>query len=153
MNLQRLKWTKNVRRIDGAWAYSQFKVSELFKLAWKDDEANASKPEKDDLILLRQKGYVTHLVRVLDYKPEREFPIADYDIYRIVEVVWSIDCSNPPISAKADVMFGYSEVLSYQGGNIMELKTLTTFKKCWDKDGGLVGFQRHIQKEIETVHS
>jgi hypothetical protein len=33
MDLQGLKWTKNVRRGDGAWAYSQFKVSDLFKRA------------------------------------------------------------------------------------------------------------------------
>lgn len=53
MDLQRLKWTKNVKRGDKAWAYSQFKVADLFKLAWKDDEVDASKPQKDDLILLR----------------------------------------------------------------------------------------------------
>jgi hypothetical protein len=54
MDLQGLRWTKNVRRGDGAWAYSQFKVSDLFKLAWKDNEANANRLEKGDLILLRQ---------------------------------------------------------------------------------------------------
>ena len=36
MDLQRLKWTKNVRRIDDAWAYAEFKAGQLFKLAWKD---------------------------------------------------------------------------------------------------------------------
>jgi len=106
MDLQSLKWTKNVRRGDNAWAYSQFKASDLFKLAWKDDEANASRLEKGDLILLRQQGYVTNLVRVLDYKAEREAWKGDYDIYRIVEVLWSIDFGNPPVSAKADAMFG-----------------------------------------------
>ncbi|MEH2436608.1 MAG: hypothetical protein V7K25_20590 [Nostoc sp.] len=45
MNLQHLKWTKNVRPADGGYAYSEFKVSELFKLAWKDDEANANRPD------------------------------------------------------------------------------------------------------------
>lgn len=35
MNLERLQWTKNVRPDEG-WAYSQFKKSELFKLAWRD---------------------------------------------------------------------------------------------------------------------
>jgi hypothetical protein len=35
MDLQRLRWTKNVKRDDGAWAYSDFKIGDLFKLAWK----------------------------------------------------------------------------------------------------------------------
>jgi hypothetical protein len=145
IDLQGLKWTKNVRRGDDAWAYSQFKVSDLFKLAWKDDEANASKPEKGDLILLRQKGYVTHLVRVLDYKPEREVGKGDYNIYRIVEVLWTIDFGNPPVSAKADVMFGYSEVLDYRSGNVMELESLPIFRQRWDDNGSLGGFQTYIQ--------
>ena len=145
MDLQRLRWTKNVKRGDDAWAYSQFKAGDLFKLAWKDNEANASKPQKDDLILLRQKGYVTHLVKVLDYKPEREDWESDYSIYRIVEVVWTSDCDYPPLSTKADEVFGYREVLDYQGGNVMELETLPTFRQCWDSDGGLGTFQEHVR--------
>lgn len=145
MDLQGLRWTKNVRRGDGAWAYSQLKVSDLFKLAWKDDEANANRPEKGDLILLRQQGYITHLVRVLDYKAEREVWKGDYDIYRIVEVLWTIDFNNPPVSAKADAMFDYSEVLDYRSGNVMELESLPTFRQRWDDDGGLEGFQTRIQ--------
>jgi hypothetical protein len=54
MDLQALKWTKNVKRNDGTWAYREYKVSDSFKLAWKDDEVNANKPEKGSLILLRQ---------------------------------------------------------------------------------------------------
>jgi hypothetical protein len=145
MDLQDLKWTKNVRRGDGAWAYSQYKVSDLFKLAWKDDEANANRPEKGSLILLRQQGYVTHLVRILDYKAEREVGKGDYDIYRIVEVRWAIDFDNPPVSAKADAMFDYPEVLDYRSGNVMELENLPTFKQRWDDNGGLGGFQTYMQ--------
>ncbi|MDB9458227.1 hypothetical protein PN480_07145 [Dolichospermum circinale CS-1225] len=149
MDLSLLKWTKNVKREDGDWAYSRYKVYDLFKLAWKDSEQNAGKPEKDDLILLRQHGYVTHLVRVLDYKPEHEDWKGDYNIYRIVEVSWAIDFVTPPKSAKADKIFDYSEVLSYQGGNIMKLEELPTFKDRWDKDGGLEAFQTHIQSLLE----
>jgi hypothetical protein len=145
MDLQRLRWTKNVKRGDRAWAYSQFKAGDLFKLAWKDDEANASKPQKDDLILLRQKGYVTHLVKVLDYKFEREAWDGDYSIYRIVEILWTIDCDRPPSSAKADEVFGYSEVLNYQSGDVMELETLRTFKQRWDNKGGLGAFQEYVR--------
>ncbi|MEH1908257.1 hypothetical protein [Nostoc sp.] len=152
-DLQRLKWTKNVKRDDGAWAYCQFKVSDLFKLAWKDDEINASKPEKDDLVLLRQQGYVTHLVRVLDYKAEHEDWKGDYNIYRIVEVLWTIDFGIPPQSARANVMFDYLEVLRYEGGNVMKLEDLTTFKKRWDNHRGLGGFQTHIQSLLALPSS
>jgi hypothetical protein len=146
MDLQHLKWTKNVRREDGDWAYKGFKVFDLFKLAWKDDEKNADKSAKNDLILLRQKGYVTHLVKVLDYKSEHEDEKRDYDIYRIVEVLWAINFSCPPTLAKADALFNYPEVLKYQSGNIMELENLPTFKKSWEEKSGLEGFQIHIEE-------
>jgi hypothetical protein len=80
---------------------------------------NASKPQREDLILLRQCGYVTHLVEVLDYKPEHEKWQGDFNIYRIVEVVWGIDWNNPPDSARADEVFGYPVKL--QGGDVMFL--------------------------------
>jgi hypothetical protein len=143
MDLQALKWTKNVRRNDGTWAYRKYKVSSPFQLEWKDDEVNANKPEKDSLILLRQRGYVTHLVKVLDCKAKREIGKDNYDIYRIVEVLWAIDFDNRPVSAKADKMFDYR--VRYQGGNVMELEKLPTFRQRWDDDGGLGGFQTYIQ--------
>jgi len=111
MDLQALKWTKNVRRNDGTWAYRKYKVSDPFQLEWKDDEVNANKPEKGSLILLRQQGYVTHLVKVLDCKAKRMFD------YRV----------------------------RYQGGNVMELEKLPTFRQRWDDDGGLGGFQTYIR--------
>ncbi|MDP5337787.1 MAG: hypothetical protein NWQ28_04325 [Nodularia sp. (in: cyanobacteria)] len=151
INLQHLKWTKNVKPANGGYAYSKFKVFELFKLAWKDDEANANRPERNDLILLRQHGYVTHLVKVLDYKSEREDWQGDYNIYRIVEVLWTIDCSNPPVAAKADAIFGYREVLDYQGGKAMKLEDLRTFKEHWDTQGGLLAFQEYLQSRLVTV--
>ncbi len=80
MNLYRLKWTKNVRSSDGEWAYSEVKVSDLFKLAWKDNATDASKLDKDDLVLLRQKGFVTHLVKILDHKPRCQTGTGDYDL-------------------------------------------------------------------------
>lgn len=150
MDLQRLQWTKNVKPTNG-WAYCEFKTSELFKLAWKDDEANANRPERNDLILLRQHGYVTHLVKVLNRQAECEERQGDFNIYRIVEVMWSIDDTNPPISAKADVIFGYSAVLDYMGGNVMKLEELPTFKDNWDPQGGLSDFQDHVQSKLIAV--
>lgn len=152
MDLQGLKWTKSITRQDGQWAYPEFKVSALFKLAWTNDAgANANKPKKGDLILLRQKGYVTHLIRVLDYKAEQEVEKSDFNIYRIVEVLWAIDFEHLSESAKADKMFCYSEVLKYQGGNVMKLEELETFKKYWDNDDGLGRFQSHIQKLLALL--
>jgi hypothetical protein len=149
MDLQGLKWTKNVKRDDGAWAYSQYQVSDLFKLAWKDDEVNANRPEKGDFILLRQQEYVTHLVRILDYKAEHEVWKGDYNIYRIVEVLWTINFDNPPVSAKANAMFDYPEVLDYRGGNVMELEGRPTFRQRWNDNGGLGGFQSCIQNLLD----
>jgi hypothetical protein len=150
MNLERLYWTKSVTPADG-YAYCEFEVSKLFKLAWKDDEDNANRPERNDLILLRQHGYVTHLVKVLNRHAEFEDWQGEYNIYRIVEVLWTIDCRNPPINAKADALFDYSAVLSYQGGNAMKLQDLPTFNAAWDSRDGLSAFQSHVQSKLLTI--
>jgi hypothetical protein len=150
MDLQRLKWTKNVRRTDDDWAYAEFKIGHLFKLAWKDNEGDASKPQKNDLILLRQKGYVTHLIKVLDCKPDSE-TCEDYGIYRIVETLWAVDFQNPSPSVKSDEVFGYSEVLKYQGGNVMQLETLPTFNERWYTKGGLQAFQEQVRDALKLI--
>ncbi len=154
MNLERLQWTKNVKDSDG-WAYCEFKKGELFKLAWRNDEANANRLERDDLILLRQLGYVTHVVKVLDRQAEREDWQGDYNLYRIVEVVWPpitpIGGTNPPPSAKAGLIFGYPEVLAYMSGDVMKLEELPTFKKAWDDQGGLLAFQQHVQSKLADI--
>lgn len=150
MNLQHLQWTKNVRPSEG-WAYTHFKVTDLFKLAWKDDENNANRPQSNDLILLRQHGYVTHLIKVLDRQSEREERSGDYNLYRIVEVMWAIGTTNPPASAKADIIFGYPSVLNLQGGNVMKLEELPTFQEAWNPQGGLAMFQQHIQSKLAAV--
>lgn len=145
MDFQQLKWTKNIRPLDNEfWAYEKFGAGCLFKLAWKNDKANASKPHKGDFILLRQKGYVTHLVKVLDNEPGCDSWHGEYNIYRIVEVLWAIDWNNLPAFAKADKMFDYSAVLSYQGGDVMKLAIMPTFKRRWNNDGGLEAFQERV---------
>lgn len=150
MDLQRLQWTKNVKPVEG-WAYREFKEGELFKLAWKDDEANANRLERDDLILLRQHGYVTHIVKVLNRQAEHEDSASEWNIYRIVEVMWGIGSTNPSPSLKADLIFGYPEVLAYMGGDVMKLEELPTFKKTWDVQGGLLAFQQHIQSRLADI--
>ncbi|MFM2431518.1 MAG: hypothetical protein RLZZ511_2731 [Cyanobacteriota bacterium] len=149
MNLESLKWTKNVKPSEG-WAYSDFEKSELFKLAWKDNEDNANRPERGDLILLRQHAYVTHLVKVLDRKAEREEWQGEWSLYRIVEVVWSVGHTNPLPSLKSDLIFGYPGVLAYMGGDVMKLEELPTFQDAWDRNGGLAAFQAHVQVALST---
>jgi hypothetical protein len=152
VNLQKLRWTKNVKSKDQEpWAYEAFKIGNLFKLAWKDDEGNASKPQREDLILLRQGGYVTHLVEVLDYKPEREKWQGDFNIYRIVEVLWVIDWNNPPDSARADEVFGYP--VNLQGGDVMFLETMPTFQQHWQNQGGLSAFQERVRVMLNLSKS
>lgn len=150
INLECLQWTKNVKPAE-RWAYCEFKKGELFKLAWKEDEANANRPKRDDLILLRQHGYVTHLVKVLNRQVEREDSPNDWNLYRIVEVVWAIGGTNPPPSLKADLIFGYSGVLAYMGGDVMKLEELPTFKNAWDGQGGLLAFQQHVQSKFADI--
>jgi soluble cytochrome b562 len=152
MDLQNLKWLKNVTdQNPKVWAYSSFKQCHLFKLNWKSDEENAQQPQWGDLILLKQKGYITHLVKVLDYKPEKQRN-DQWGIYRIVEVIWTLDdFSQIPESAKADKVLDYPEVQGYRQGNILFLETLPTFKNRWDKNGGLTAFQSHIRQFIESL--
>ena len=150
MNLQHLRWTKNVKPASG-WAYCEFKVSTLFKLAWKNDETDANRPEKNELILLRQHGYVSHLVKVLNRQAEREDWQGDYNVYRIVEVLWVIDCSKPPHIAKADAIFDFPEVLDFMGGNAMKLEELPTFKRAWESRGELTAFQDHVKSRLLAI--
>lgn len=147
MKLSCLKWTKNVKDLGGQpWAYHQFDNGQLFKLAWKNNKDNSNKPERGDFILLRQKGFVSHLVKVLDHQAEREDWQGDFNIYRIVEVFWNIkDWDNPSEIAKADALFAYPAVLSYQGGDVMELENLPSFQEYWQKHGGLEAFQTRIK--------
>ena len=150
MNLQNLKWTKNVKRTDSPdWAYQLFKAGDLFKLAWKENEHNADRPQREDLILLRQHGYVTHLVEILDHKPEREKRQGDFNIYRIVEVRWVIDWSNLSDSMQANELFNYK--LHLQGGDVMSLE-MPSFKTHWQDHGGLTAFQHRVQTTLDRMN-
>ncbi len=149
MDLTNLKWTKNVRHQDSELlAYPNVNIGDLFKLGWKDNKSNADKPHKDDFILLRQNGFVTHLVKVLDYKHERESWEGDYNIYRIVETLWVINFDSLPREAKADNVFGYPKVFNYEGGHVMKMETLPTFKEYWDNNGGFEEFKNHVRTTL-----
>lgn len=152
LHLQDLKWTKNVKPDNGSYAYSQFKIADLFKLAWRNDEQNANRPERNDLILLRQYGHVTHIVKVLDRQSEKEEYLHEYNIYRIVEVLWVVNSDNLSDLTKAGSIFGYPEVLGYGGGNIMKLEELPTFQERWSMEGCLSAFHKHLHRELSKIN-
>ncbi|QFS47710.1 hypothetical protein [Nostoc sphaeroides] len=148
MNLTELKWTKNVNHQgnDKYWAYQNVgPVLNVFQLNWKTEQGeNALKPEESELILLRQRTKVTHIVKLLNNTLYQETPEGEFGISRLVEVVWIADYwSVPP---KQKMMFGYDVHL--QGGRVMKLET-PTFNEHWESRGGLVGFQNHVLKALK----
>ncbi len=146
MDLTELKWTKNVNHQgdDKYWAYQNLDPDlNIFRLNWKAKQAkNALKPEESELILLRQRTKVTHIVKLLNntlYKEPGEFGIS-----RLVQVVWIADYwSVPP---EQDMVFGYHVHLD--GGKVMKLET-PTFNELWGSRGGLVEFQNHVLKALK----
>lgn len=145
MNLENLKWTKSISSQDEEpYAYQAFKVGDIFKLAWRKDEGNANKPQREDLILLRQKGYVTHLVEVLDYKAEREKWEDEFNIYRIVQVRWVIDWQNMESFPKAEEVFDFS-LKGLASGHVMLLEGMPIFQNRWQNQGDLPAFQDHVR--------
>lgn len=148
MDFSKLKWTKNINREDGEWAYSYKEIddkSKIFRLHWKSDSINnATEPEEGDLIILRQKSKVTHIVELLNssiYEDESENPW----IHRLVKAIWMADVwSEPP---HQNDVFDY--LLYLQGGKAMRLETMPTFKQRWDIEGGLSAFHKHIKKKLK----
>ncbi|MBW4674513.1 MAG: hypothetical protein KME52_10965 [Desmonostoc geniculatum HA4340-LM1] len=151
MDLSGLRWTKNINHKgnDKYWAYQDIEQDlKRFHLNWRTEQKdNASKPNKGDLILLRQRAKVTHIVEILDNKPKQyeENTVTEFSIYRLVQTIWITDDWNFP--PESNIVFGYHVHL--QGGKVMKLETLPTFKKHWDSQGGLSEFQNHILKILK----
>lgn len=150
MDLTELKWTKNINHQgdDKHWAYEDINTDlKIFALHWKKPEYkdNAIRPKEGELIILRQRTKVTHIVKLLNntlYNDDRD---TEFNIYRLVQAVWIADYwSVPP---DQDAIFGYHVPL--QGGKVMELENLPTFKQHWDSRGGLPEFQKHILKVLK----
>jgi hypothetical protein len=150
MDLTELKWTKNINHQgdDKYWAYQDIDHDlKIFGLHWKKEEyeENALKPKEGQLIILRQRSKITHIVKLLNNTLYKELYDTEFNIYRLVQVVWIADYwSVPP---EQDMIFGYHVHL--EGGKVMELQTLPTFKNHWDSRGGLAGFQQHILKLLK----
>ncbi|MEH2251219.1 hypothetical protein [Nostoc sp.] len=149
MDLTQLKWTKNVNHHldDKYWAYQNVgPVLNTFQLNWKTEQAeNARKPEESELIILRQRTKVTHIVKLLNKTLFYEDPPdGEFSISRLVQVVWIADYSSVP--PEQDMVFGYNVHL--QGGKVMKLET-PTFNKHWGSQCGLVEFQKHVLKALK----
>ena len=146
MDLTQLKWTKNVNHQgdDKNWAYPH-KNFDIFPLNWKTEQAeNALKPEVSELILLRQRTKVTHIVKLLDKTLYKDFTNGEFGIFRRVQIVWIADCLSE--SPEQDMVFGYHVHL--QGGRVMQLET-PRFKRHWESRGGLVEFQNRVLKMLK----
>ena len=118
----------------------------IFLLGWKNDPSNnrnARKPLEGELILLRQRKKVTHIVKLLNNTLYDARTNSPFNTCRLVEAVWIV--ANWDTSPAQNKVFDYSVHL--QGGEVMQLET-PKFRENWDKRGGLQAFQKHVQKVI-----
>ena len=90
---------------------------------------------------------MTHLVKALDRKLEYESWQGDFRVYRLVEVLWVIDWGALSNSHRAESIFSYP--VRYRSGNVMNLRTLPTFQKYWNGNGGLSAFQRQVREMLD----
>ena len=146
MNLTRLNWIKNVTDPRGIWAYKFDANQEEFGLNWSTgSEENAKKLQRGELILLKQRGKITHLVRVIDDGVQKDSNAdnIDYKPYRSVEIVWvTSDWENSPTVEQV-----FKHKINLQGGYAVSLENIEVFRQYWNESrGGLSGFQDHIQK-------
>lgn len=143
MNLENLKWLKYVNpQGDEPWAYAhwQFNLTELHHLHWKiEQESNAKKVNFGDLVLLLQKGHVTHLVEIMDDAPRREGE-GEWSVVRNVKVLWIADFKHENYIPRQCDLFGYSHN-GYAGGTVKNLKNLKDISTNWHS---LDIFRRHV---------
>lgn len=151
MNLTQLKWTKNIKREDGEWAYPRQDNIHLltdFKLHWKPDSyKNSTNAEKGDLAILRQKAKVTHIVKFIDNDQPKEDPEQDNNwIYRWVKVIWMPDTDNWDTLPHQNDVFDCS--LNLQGGKLTKLENIQNLTEKWDTKGGITSFQQYIKQKF-----
>ncbi|MEH2083959.1 MAG: hypothetical protein V7K89_29525 [Nostoc sp.] len=156
MNLDRLIWTKNITPIDGEiWAYKNIDTIypdlKIFALHWRNlkgkDENNARYPLEAELMILRQHRKVTHIVQMLNDQLYRDTNAEDeFNIYRIVQVVWMTDnWEHPP---ENDKVFDCS-IHFPRFGKAIKLENIQKLQKRWGKEG--LAFQQHVQSVL-NIH-
>ena len=154
MDLENLTWTKPVRPSKPwRWAYQVFGVGHGFPPVWQDQAAKASHPSQDDLLLLQQHGYVTHLVQVLDDRPRPTAWDGDPYLSRLVAVLWVIDWSRPQSYCKATLVLGLPDVPYVMSDNALDLPALPGFQRQWQGSTGLQQFQVHVRTQLQLTRS
>jgi|GEM_PF-582749 len=147
INPKKLKWTKNINNQYGDKWGTDIEVNKEFDLRWKKQaSANANKPQEGDLIILRQRARVTHIVEVLDectqdYEDNADNPYPDFSIYRWVKVVWRFP--NFETAPHQDKVFGFD--LNLQGGKAIDLDNITGIENNFDD---LEAFQNNVVKVL-----
>ncbi len=158
IDLSRLKWTKNVYNPD-VWVYRHdyihypYLVPE-FKLHWaKGQDENIRKPQEGDLILLRQRTKVTHLVMTLDDQIDN-VPDSTHPLIRRVQVLWiapeSLKTQDAQIWDNApsqNDVFGFE--LNLHGGKAVELDHIEALNETFKDQGGLTAFQERVAQKLE----
>lgn len=157
-DLSRLKWTKNVNNPD-VWVYRHdyihypYLVPE-FDLHWaKGQEANIRKPQKGDLILLRQRTKVTHLVMTLDDQIGNIPNNPTHPPIRRVQVLWmaseplnTLDAQIWDNAPSQDDVFGFNVHL--EGGKAIELDHIQNLNEEFKDQGGLAAFQKRVAEKL-----
>ena len=149
IDLTNLKWTKNVNHPDPTirWAYRSNEIHYRFllpefNLHWKkgyDDDAQ--RPQQGDIILLRQRTKVTHLVKILDDKPSSENN-GDYPIFRRVQLLWMVKEPWDKAPHQNDI-FGF-EVKLPRNGRIQDLSNIKKLTDQFNPQGGITAFHAQV---------
>ncbi|WGV23801.1 hypothetical protein [Halotia branconii] len=148
IDLTGLKWSKNVNHQSRGkyWAYDFDSNSKIFLLNWKNtSKENAYKPKEGELIILRQRARVTHIVKLLNNVLYDHGFNSEFSCCRLVQVIW--------ITNNWDKLPTYEEIFGYPinfppDGKVMNLEKKEDFQLHWKQHKGLLGFQNHVQKEL-----
>lgn len=156
VDLSRLKWTKNVYNPD-VWVYRHNEISypylvPEFRLHWKK-EHGAGKLQEGDLILLRQRTKVTHLVKVLDDQIHGDPNATGFALTSRVQVLWiapeSLKTPDDQIWDNApsqNDVFGFG--LKLHGGKAIELDHIQNLNEEFKDQGGLAAFQKRVAEKL-----
>ena len=158
IDLSRLKWTKNVNNPD-VWVYRHDEIRypclvPEFNLHWaKGQDENIRKPQEGDLILLRQRTKVTHLVMTLDDQIDNAPEVPTHPLIRRVQVLWiapeSLHTKDAQIWDNApsqDDVFGFG--LTLFGGKAIELDHIQNLNEEFKDQGGLTAFQKRVAEKL-----
>lgn len=161
MNLDNLKWVKNVKHknTDRHWAYADLNEmvipeAQIFRLHWSSnrEDNNAQKPQKNDLALLLQRAKVTHIVEFLDNEVYGNTQNR-WGIYRIVKSVWMpLEKSAWENLPHQREIFGFDYVVG--DGNIHNLvasNRMPQFHRYWDERGGLEAFYNRLNSQLAEI--